>query len=112
MAIKYNIYDVSRLRIFYGPGEPYSLFMGKDTSRALAHMSFDSKDLTGNLDGLSSSELEVLQDWEFKFMEKYVKVGQIVSERIVFKNKGSEREAEDVSQDTNEKRTESEGALI
>lgn len=80
MAIKGNIYDVSRSRMFYGPGGPYALFAGRDASRALALMSFDPNDLTGNLEGLSSSELEVLQDWEYKFMEKYVKVGQLGSD--------------------------------
>lgn len=81
MAIKGQIYDVSRSRMFYGPGGPYALFAGRDASRALALMSFDRQDLTGNIEGLSASELEVLQDWEYKFMEKYVKVGQLVSER-------------------------------
>lgn len=65
--------------MFYGPGGPYALFAGRDASRALALMSFDHNDLTGNIEGLSASELEVLQDWEYKFMEKYVKVGQLVS---------------------------------
>ncbi|KAJ0961208.1 hypothetical protein J5N97_000802 [Dioscorea zingiberensis] len=81
MAIKGQIYDVSRSKMFYGPGGPYALFAGRDASRALALMSFDHNDLTGNLEGLSSAELEVLQDWEYKFMEKYVKVGQLVSEK-------------------------------
>ncbi|KAK6159005.1 hypothetical protein DH2020_006319 [Rehmannia glutinosa] len=78
MAIKGQIYDVSRSRMFYGPGSPYALFAGRDASRALALMSFDPKDLTGNIEGLGESELEVLQDWEYKFMEKYLKVGQLV----------------------------------
>ncbi|OWM78855.1 membrane steroid-binding protein 2-like [Punica granatum] len=78
MAIKGQIYDVSRGRMFYGPGGPYAMFAGRDASRALALMSFDPKDLTGNIEGLSESELEVLQDWEYKFMEKYVKVGQLI----------------------------------
>lgn len=64
-------------RMFYGPGGPYAMFAGRDASRALSLMSFDPKDLTGNTEGLSESELEVLQDWEYKFMEKYVKVGQL-----------------------------------
>uniref|UniRef100_A0A7N0T9E2 Cytochrome b5 heme-binding domain-containing protein n=1 Tax=Kalanchoe fedtschenkoi TaxID=63787 RepID=A0A7N0T9E2_KALFE len=81
MAIKGQIYDVSRSRMFYGPGGPYALFAGRDASRALALMSFEPKDLTGDTSGLSPSELEALQDWEYKFMEKYVKVGQIVSEK-------------------------------
>ncbi|CAK9183671.1 unnamed protein product [Ilex paraguariensis] len=67
--------------MFYGPGGPYALFAGRDASRALALMSFKPQDLTGNIAGLSTSELEVLQDWEYKFMEKYVKVGQLVPEK-------------------------------
>lgn len=78
MAIKGKIYDVSSSRMFYGPGGPYAFFAGREASRALALMSFDPRDLNGNLEGLSEPELEVLQDWEYKFMEKYVKVGQLV----------------------------------
>ncbi|KAM7273280.1 hypothetical protein ACFE04_027944 [Oxalis oulophora] len=77
MAIKAQIYDVSQSRMFYGPGGPYALFAGKDASRALAKMSFEEKDLTGDISGLGPFELEALQDWEYKFMSKYVKVGTI-----------------------------------
>lgn len=63
--------------MFYGPGGPYALFAGKDASRALAKMSFEFKDLTGDISGLGPFELEALQDWEYKFMSKYVKVGTI-----------------------------------
>ncbi|KAK4743586.1 hypothetical protein SAY87_009898 [Trapa incisa] len=77
MAIKGQIYDVSQSRMFYGPGGPYALFAGKDASRALAKMSFEEKDLTGDISGLGPFELDALQDWEYKFMSKYVKVGTI-----------------------------------
>ncbi|XP_042503701.1 membrane steroid-binding protein 1-like isoform X2 [Macadamia integrifolia] len=77
MAIKGQIYDVSQSRMFYGPGGPYALFAGKDASRALAKMSFEDKDLTGDISGLGPFELDALQDWEYKFMSKYVKVGTI-----------------------------------
>jgi membrane-associated progesterone receptor component len=79
MAIKGQIYDVSQSRMFYGPGGPYALFAGKDASRALAKMSFEDKDLTGDISGLGPFELDALQDWEYKFMSKYVKVGTIKS---------------------------------
>lgn len=79
MAIKGQIYDVSQSRMFYGPGGPYATFAGKDASRALAKMSFEEQDLTGNLEGLGAYEMDALQDWEWKFMSKYVKVGQIPS---------------------------------
>lgn len=114
MAIKGQVYDVSKsrfknlyqtfiqtfpwfpskivlsCRIFYGPGGNYSLFAGKDATRALALMSFDPKDLTSNIDGLSSDALDVLQDWEYKFMEKYVKVGQIVTQKQSESNGGQD----------------------
>lgn len=63
--------------MFYGPGGPYALFAGKDASRALAKMSFEDQDLTGDISGLGAFELDALQDWEYKFMSKYVKVGTI-----------------------------------
>lgn len=65
--------------MFYGPGGPYALFAGKDASRALAKMSFEEKDLNGDLTGLGVFELEALQDWEYKFISKYVKVGTVKS---------------------------------
>lgn len=77
MAIKGQIYDVSQSRGFYGPGGPYALFAGKDASRALAKLSFEEKDLTGDISGLGAFELDALQDWEYKFMSKYVKVGTV-----------------------------------
>ncbi|KAH0702659.1 hypothetical protein KY285_016937 [Solanum tuberosum] len=40
-------------------------------------MSFEEKDLTGDISGLGPFELEALQDWEYKFMSKYVKVGTV-----------------------------------
>lgn len=64
-------------RAFYGLGGPYALFAGKDASRALAKMSFEEKDLTGDIEGLSAYELEALTDWEYKFISKYNKVGQL-----------------------------------
>ncbi|KAJ6889438.1 membrane steroid-binding protein 2-like [Populus alba x Populus x berolinensis] len=40
-------------------------------------MSFEDKDLTGDVSGLGPFELEALQDWEYRFMSKYIKVGTI-----------------------------------
>ncbi|CAN6245281.1 unnamed protein product [Urochloa humidicola] len=77
MAIKGQIYDVTQSRMFYGPGGPYALFAGRDASRALAKMSFETSDLTGDISGLSPFEAEALQEWEYKFKSKYVTVGTI-----------------------------------
>ncbi|GAB4858027.1 hypothetical protein Ancab_015930 [Ancistrocladus abbreviatus] len=80
IAIKGQIYDVSSARMFYGPGGSYTMFTGREVSRALARLSFKPQDLNGNLEGLDEAELEILRDWEFKFMDKYPKVGVIVKE--------------------------------
>ncbi|KAL6883531.1 hypothetical protein ACP4OV_010945 [Aristida adscensionis] len=77
MAIKGQIYDVSQSRSFYGPGGSYEMFAGRDASRALAKMSFEPQDLTGDIAGLTPVELGSLNDWEYKFTSKYVKVGTI-----------------------------------
>ncbi|KAF8692965.1 hypothetical protein HU200_039328 [Digitaria exilis] len=77
MAIKGQIYDVTQSRMFYGPGGPYALFAGRDASRALAKMSFESSDLTSDISDLGPFEAEALQEWEYKFKSKYVTVGTI-----------------------------------
>ncbi|KAK3156850.1 hypothetical protein QOZ80_2AG0112780 [Eleusine coracana subsp. coracana] len=77
VAIKGQIYDVSQSRMFYGPGGAYESFAGRDASRALAKMSFEPQDLTGDISGLTPFELSSLNDWEYKFTSKYVKVGTI-----------------------------------
>ncbi|XP_055835218.1 probable steroid-binding protein 3 [Solanum dulcamara] len=86
MAIKGQIYDVSTSKMFYGPGGAYAMFIGRDASRALALLSFKPEDINGNLEGLSDAELEILQDWECKFMEKYAQVGQLVPKKTLTEN--------------------------
>lgn len=75
----HKVFDEMR-RMFYGPGGAYSMFTGKEASRALALLSFKPQDINGNLEDLGPEELQVLEDWEDKFMEKYAKVGQLVPE--------------------------------
>ncbi|KAL2335153.1 hypothetical protein Fmac_016366 [Flemingia macrophylla] len=91
IAIKGQIYDVSSGRNFYGPGGPYAMFAGKECSRALALLSFKPEDINGNLEGLEESELTILDDWEFKFIEKYPKVGQLVPEQRTRQNEVNEQ---------------------
>ncbi|KAJ7976480.1 membrane steroid-binding protein 2-like [Quillaja saponaria] len=98
MAIKGQIYDVSSSRMFYGPGGPYAMFAGKEASRALALLSFKPEDINGNLEDLEEPELEILQDWEDKFIEKYVKVGQLVPEQKTQQTEHGEKLQEHDSQ--------------
>ncbi|KAJ1694168.1 hypothetical protein LUZ63_010866 [Rhynchospora breviuscula] len=106
MAIKGQIYDVTQSRMFYGPGGPYALFAGRDASRALAKMSFEPQDLTSDISGLGPFELDALQDWEYKFMSKYVKVGSIKKPEV------ESEKAADVSSSATESAAESHADVV
>lgn len=84
LAVKGKVFDVTPGKNFYGPGGPYENFAGRDASRGLACGSFDedmlTKDLQGPLDslhGLGEDEKQALQDWESRFEEKYLVVGNL-----------------------------------
>lgn len=83
LAIKGDIFDVTRAKDFYGPGGPYGVFSGKDAARALAKMSTDPKDVSPDISDLSMSEKETLDGWELTFRAKYDVVGTVsYGERI------------------------------
>lgn len=79
-----EVYDVSKKRDFYGPGEGYHLFAGREASRALAKMSFEKEDLdSDDLSDLGFMDQETLQDWVMKFSvyNGYPNVGRVLRKR-------------------------------
>lgn len=82
LAIRGCVYDVTRGRAFYGPGGPYGTFAGKDCTRALAKVSFDPRDLTGDLEGLEPEELAKLEEWIELFEAKYRRLGRLVAAEL------------------------------
>ncbi|QCD93605.1 hypothetical protein DEO72_LG5g1680 [Vigna unguiculata] len=88
-SVKEPIFDT--LTNFYGPRGPYAMFAGKECSRALALLSFKQEDINGDLEGLGESEFTILEDWEFKFIEKYPKVGLLIPEQRAPKNELKEQ---------------------
>jgi membrane-associated progesterone receptor component len=81
IAIRGQVYDVTRGRDFYGPGGPYGMFAGKDCTRALAKMSFDEHLFTGDTAGLQPDELDKLEEWIEMFEGKYRRIGRILGGR-------------------------------
>ena len=77
ICLNYKVFDVSYGgQSMYGIGKGYHLFAGKDASRALAMMSFDSEYLENNdLSLLSEEEMEGVLSWEATFLSKYPVVG-------------------------------------
>lgn len=85
LAVRGRVFDVTSGRNFYGPGGPYQNFAGRDASRGLACGSFDANMLTEDLEApldkledLDAEQLEALQGWEERFLEKYMVVGKLV----------------------------------
>ncbi|KAK9798900.1 hypothetical protein WJX73_004926 [Symbiochloris irregularis] len=78
VAIKGQIFDVTDARDFYGPGGSYQVFAGKECARALGKMAIEADQCTGQIADLTRRELEILDDWELKFNQKYTVVGKVV----------------------------------
>jgi len=81
MGVKGKVYDVTTGAGFYGPGGAYHAFAGKDASRALGKGVTDEDVAnSSNLDDLTPSEKEALDEWESHYQMKYEVVGNIVAQ--------------------------------
>ena len=71
MGVLGRVFDVSNASDFYGPGGPYSVFAGRDASRALASFSVDAnqfKDTYDDLSDLKPSQMSSVKEWEMQFL--------------------------------------------
>jgi len=80
VAVNGKVFDMTRGKRFYGPDGPYSVFAGKDATRALATFSLTEEIKEGydDISDLSSSQMSSVKEWEEQFMEKYVYVGKLL----------------------------------
>ena len=58
-------------------GGGYSIFGGKEVSRALGKMAIAEEECNDKLDDLTEKELETLQKWIDKFENKYPVAGKV-----------------------------------
>ena len=75
-----EVFDCSSARDFYGPGNAYNCFAGRDSTRAMARLSFEEEDLSNpSTEGLGAFERSTLDDWfqKFKYYKCYPVVGRI-----------------------------------
>ena len=80
VALKREVYDVSSAPDFYGPQGSYSCFAGRESSRAMAKLSFDEEELSNlSLKDISPFESESLEGWveKFKYYRDYPIVGKV-----------------------------------
>mmetsp|Transcript_23013 Transcript_23013/g.39538 ORF Transcript_23013/g.39538 Transcript_23013/m.39538 type:complete len:175 (+) Transcript_23013:153-677(+) len=78
LAIKGDVFDVTRAVDFYGKGNSYNLFTGKDASRALAKMSLNLEDCVPDYEDLSWGEKDSLNAWYASFSQKYPRIGKVL----------------------------------
>ncbi|CAF0882858.1 unnamed protein product [Adineta ricciae] len=80
-AIYGDIFDVSRRSDLYGPGGSYSLFAGRDATRALSKMQLTQSlfsDEYDDLADLTDNERSTARNWHEDFREKYDIVGRLL----------------------------------
>ncbi|KAJ2682097.1 hypothetical protein IWW39_006130 [Coemansia spiralis] len=80
------VYDVSTGAAFYGPGNGYSVFAGRDSTIGLAKGSLLRDVMPGpgeaptTMDMLSEAEQTAALTWEKRLKQKYPVVGVLVKE--------------------------------
>jgi len=77
VAIKGQVYDVSASRDMYTPPKGYSVFAGKDASKALGKSSLKAEDAIADYSDLNAEELDTLNKWEEFYKKKYSIVGTV-----------------------------------
>ncbi|KAI0811513.1 cytochrome b5-like heme/steroid binding domain-containing protein [Xylaria sp. FL0064] len=77
VAIKGKVYDVTGNKMYANPDGNYSVFAGKDASRALAKTSTKPEDVSPEWRDLSEKEQGVLNDWVTFFSKRYNVVGVV-----------------------------------
>ncbi|KAJ3060018.1 hypothetical protein HDU99_006099 [Rhizoclosmatium hyalinum] len=71
LAIKGVVYDVSSARKMYSAGSGYSVFAGKDASRALGMSSLKPEDCVADYSTLNAEQMETLDKWVAFYQKKY-----------------------------------------
>ena len=81
IGCKGKVYDVSSNQDMYGEGKGYNVFIGKDSSVALARMKFDAELFNTTKfkwKNLNAKEMKVLDEWVVKFDEKYPVIAKLI----------------------------------
>ncbi|XP_014778686.1 neuferricin isoform X1 [Octopus bimaculoides] len=77
LAVLGQVFDVSSGRKFYGPGNPYSFFSGRDASGAFVTGDFTEKGLTDDIEGFTGNQLIGIGEWVDFYKENYKHIGYV-----------------------------------
>lgn len=75
MSVKGKVYDCTGGAAFYGPGNSYAVFAGKEVSRCLGKMLISDEEANANWDDLTPERMQSLDEWAAKFDSKYPVIG-------------------------------------
>jgi len=78
VAVKGTVFDVTPNAGPYAPGAKYSVFAGKDGSKALGIPSVKAEDIVPDYSGLNADQLKTLDGWYNFFAQRYNIVGKVV----------------------------------
>mmetsp|Transcript_2308 Transcript_2308/g.3121 ORF Transcript_2308/g.3121 Transcript_2308/m.3121 type:complete len:213 (+) Transcript_2308:1-639(+) len=80
LAILGEVFDVTKGADFYGPGEGYGFFSGRDGSRAFVSGEFNETGLVPDLEGFTPGQYEGVVEWNsfYHKSDKYFYVGKLV----------------------------------
>lgn len=83
LSIMGEVFDVTEGTDYYGPGNTYSAFSGRDASVPFCTGKFTPEEAEKSPDVLKDSELPGLADWRdfYRKHEKYKFVGKLIDER-------------------------------
>ncbi|CAG9584232.1 conserved hypothetical protein [Leishmania major strain Friedlin] len=80
MSVKGKVYDCTDGAAFYGPGNSYAVFAGKEVSRCLGKMLISDEEANVNWDDLTPEHMQSLDEWAAKFDSKYPVIGTFVAD--------------------------------
>ncbi|KCV68832.1 hypothetical protein H696_04250 [Fonticula alba] len=78
LGIAGYVFDVSERPGFYGPGGSYSVYAGRDASRALACSTITVEDCNQKISGLTEKQYDTLRSWLSFFQKRYPNIGKMV----------------------------------
>jgi membrane-associated progesterone receptor component len=76
VGVKGVVYNVAKE--WYGPESAYNAFAGHESSRQLGKTKVGRDEVNADWTTLSSEHLETLNQWEERFVSKYIPVGWFV----------------------------------
>ncbi|XP_074095179.1 neuferricin [Cotesia typhae] len=78
LSILGQVFDVSKGEQYYGKGNTYHAFVGRDASLAFITGDFNDKGLTDDLSSLTNKQAKLLNNWLKSYHEKYLFKGKLV----------------------------------